>query len=37
MVFVLQQSLNVSREHVDLKVDPLAGLACPQGRDRLGV
>jgi hypothetical protein len=30
MIFVLQQSLNVTREHVDLKVDPLADLAGPR-------
>jgi hypothetical protein len=34
---MLQQSLNVSREHIDLKVDPLAHLGGPQGRHRLGV
>jgi hypothetical protein len=34
---MLQQSLNVTREHIDLKVDPLAHLGLPEGGYRLGM
>src|SRR4029453_2776871 len=34
---MLQQSLNVTREHVDLKVDPLARFGLSQGRNRLSM
>jgi hypothetical protein len=34
---VLQQSLNVTREHIDLKVDPLADFGLSQGGYRLGM
>ena len=34
---MLQQSLNVTREHIDLKVDSLARLGLPEGRNRLSM